>query len=216
MSKGIRAWSGVAVLAALGATVAFVGRGRGDDEEEKVKLEKTLKAQPELVKIIDMIGKGAKEADIRKAADELTKKHDLEFVMGAGFKPREKGGLGVGATPGAIKPDAVELKLIDIGATKPKKTEPKITEKDIAAEKNDWIKMAQVSQTLAEIAPSYAAMDKRTPAEQKKWNRYCEDMKKGSIDLVGAINTGEPKKVQQAADKLNASCNDCHKDFRDK
>jgi hypothetical protein len=208
--KTVKIWGGAAVLAALALGLVAVCRGRGDDAEDKENMQKAALAKEPVLKLVGAIESGAKDEDVKKQAADVGKKYDIKHVMWQ-MKPRDKGGLGVGPTPDAIQPDAIELKLIALG--NPKKV---ISQKDLTAQQGDLVKMVEVSEAIAAVAPSYAANEGRKPAEQKKWNEYCEDMHKGSKELIDAIKGGDPKKVQVVADKLNASCNSCHTDFRDK
>jgi hypothetical protein len=65
MTKAFNSWGGASLLAALALSVFLVGRGSArDEDEEVVKENKTKKAVVDVKPIIDMIGKGAKAADI--------------------------------------------------------------------------------------------------------------------------------------------------------
>lgn len=211
MLKVARALAGAAaVLLALGCLFLAPARGRDDDKEEKEKAIKTAAAKEVLLKLVGAIDGGAKEDDVAKQAAAIGKMHEIGPVMNQ-FKPREKGGLGIGDKPDAILPDAIELKFIALG--NPKKM---ISKGDLTAQQADLVKAAEVSLAISHVAPSYAAGEGRKGAEVKEWNKDCEDMRKGSQTLIDAIKTGEPKKVQDAANRLNGSCNACHTAFRDK
>lgn len=162
--------------------------------------EKPAKPGPYNTEVVDLAaGKGSAEA--------IAKKAELGEVMHA-FKPRDKGGLGLGPTPGAIKPDAIELKLIDLG--KMKKGLPK---GDVAKQADAIAKAADVAKAIAEITDFYADKDgKKNP---KKWKEFTDDMKKGAVELSKAAKKGDGEAIKKAANNLNKSCNDCHADFRD-
>ena len=212
MPKYPRILAGAAVLLALVGLFLAPARGRDDpdEKEEKEKMMKTAAAKESLLKLIGGIEGGAKEDEIVKQAIAIGKMHEIGPVMNQ-MKPREKGGLGVGDKPESIQPDAIELKLIALG--NPKKLIPKA---ELTAQQPDLIKMAEVALAIAHVAPSYADGEGRKPAEAKEWNKYCEDMRKGSQTLLDAIKSGDPKKVQDASNRLNGSCNSCHTTFRDK
>jgi cytochrome c556 len=206
MQKYARGLSVAAILLALGAFFLAAAHGRDDDDKEKAK--KTEAAKEAVLKLVgDMSGTNG---DVKKEAADIAAKHDIEFVMNQ-FKPREKGGLGVGAKPGAITPDAIELKLIALG--NPKKM---ISKADLASQKADLQKMAETSLAIAEITPHYAPKKDEAGAPIKDWLKFSEDMKKQSKDLVGAVKSGDPKMVQKASLTLSSSCNACHTEFRDK
>jgi cytochrome c556 len=202
--------SAAALLLALGGLFLAAARSPDDDKEEIEKMMKAAAAKEAVLKLVGAIDGGAKVDDAKKLADEIGKKHEIGAVMNQ-FKPREKYGLGVGDKPDSIQPDAIELKLIALG--NPKKLIPKA---ELTAQQTDLVKIAEVSLAIGYIAPSYAANEGRKGAEIKEWNKDCEDMQKGSQGLIDALKSGDPKKVQDAANRLNASCNSCHTGFRDK
>ena len=203
MQKYARGISVAAVLLALGAMFLAVAHGRDDDDKDKLK--KTEAAKEAVLKLVDDLGKGT---DVKKEAADVAAKHEIEAVMNQ-FKPRAKGGLGVGATAGAIMPDAIELKLIALGG---KKVLPKA---DLTSQQADLQKMAEVTLAIAEITPHYAPKKDETGKPIKDWLKFSADMQKQSKDLVTAIKSGDPKMVQKASLTLNSSCNACHTEFRD-
>ena len=205
MQKYARGLSVAAILLALGAFFLASAHGRDDDDKEKAK--KTEAAKEAVLKLVGDLG--GKDADVEKEAADVAAKHEIESVMNQ-FKPREKGGIGIGAKPGAIMPDAIELKLIALG--NPKKLIPKA---DLTSQKADLQKMAETSLAVAEITPHYAPKKDEPGKLVKDWLKFTEDMKKQSKDLVGAVKSGDPKKVQKASLTLNSSCNACHTMFRD-
>ena len=204
MQKYARGLSVAAVLLALGAFFLATAHGRDDDDKEKIK--KTAAAKEAVLKLVGDLGK---DADLKKEAAAVAAKHDIEYVMNQ-FKPRDKGGIGVGAKPGAILPDAIELKLIALG--NPKKM---ISKADLASQQADLQKMAQTTLAIAETTPYYAPKKDEAGKPIKDWLKFSEDMKKQSKDLVGAVKSGDPKMVQKASLTLNSSCNACHTTFRD-
>jgi hypothetical protein len=144
----------------------------------------------------------------RAQADAIAKKAELEDIMGL-FRLRAKKGLGLGETPGAIKPDGIEAKIINLGKHAPKPAE-----------------MSQESQALARagyVAAAIAmATEGKCPVERKqgekdpeKWRGWMEDMRKSAVDFAAAAEAGRPADVKAAATRLNASCNNCHAAFRE-
>ena len=57
-------------------------------------------------------------AAAKAMGEELGKKTGMEVIMVA-FKPRTKDGFGLGPTPGAILPDYIEKKIIDLATKRP-------------------------------------------------------------------------------------------------
>ncbi len=186
--------AGAVALSALMLTVA-----RGRDKDEADNLKAAAAAAPEVKKLADAAGD---PAALKKEGAAISSKFDLLPIMWA-FKPREKGGLGVGD-----KGEGIELKLIALG----KKAVPA---KDMAGQAADLKRLAEVSRGIAEVTPDYAAKFTKTAKEAQEWKGYAEQMKKASDDLLGAVKTSNAKTLKDAANHLNASCNDCHTKFRD-
>src|SRR5262245_25240999 len=96
MSNRARTAAFGAVLA-LGVCFVTVAESNSADE-------KGAKVGPYNAQIVDL-------ADGKGKADAIANKAELGDVMQA-FKPRSKGGIGIGPTPDGIKPDGIELKFI--------------------------------------------------------------------------------------------------------
>jgi soluble cytochrome b562 len=204
MRRVAQVFSVVAVAAALPMMFLASALGRDDDKEEKEKLQKTAAAQVDVLKLVDALG--GKEDDVQKQAEEIARKHEIAFVMNQ-FKPRDKGGVGVGK-PGAFVFDGIEQELLAIGK-KP------LTPDKAAAQKADLHRMAQVMLAVAYIAPSYCPKTDEPGKPIKDWMRLADDMKKQSKELAEAIQNGDPKTVKTAAARLNRTCETCHSEFRD-
>ena len=204
MKQHARLLSGALAAAALAALFLAPARGRDDDDKEK-----TMKTEAAKVDVLKLVGDlNGKDEDIKKEAAVIAMKHDIEFVMNQ-FKPREHHGLGVGVAPGAVKWDGIETELLFLG----KKALPA---KDLAAQKADLQKMAEVTLAIAHVAPNYAPKKDEPGMPIKDWLKFSDDMTKQSKDLLDAIKGGDPKMVQDKANTLNGSCNSCHTEFRDK
>ena len=107
--------------------------------------------------------------------------------------------------------DAIELQLLELGGRKSK------TAKDIKDHAADWKRMTEVVRGIAAVTPPFGKKGgfAKTPADEKVWNSLCDDMAKGSDDLIDAIKRDNEKDFKRAVDNLNKSCNDCHTKFRD-
>jgi hypothetical protein len=202
MSKHVR----VPVAALLLAwSIAFTGAVRSADDEEDEALKKAVAAaQGPVLKLSQAID----AKDFSKQAEQLAKDHKMAAVMRQ-FKPRSRGGIGIGAPPG-IAPDNIELKIIKWSEKPPTKTE-------LTKTKDDLIKMAQVIRAIAETTPYWVPKDKKPGQDPKDWIKYAETMKKSSADLIEALKEmdPDPKKIQTISTKLHSSCTDCHGKFRD-
>jgi cytochrome c556 len=192
MSNRARTAASAAVLA-LG--VCFVAA-----PDSTMAQEKKAKVGPYNAAIMALVdGKGS--------AEEIAKSADLGDVMQA-FKPRSKGGLGIGPTADAIKPDGIEQKLIDLG-----KSKKGLSKLDLAKQSDALAKAAEVTGAISQVTLLYA--DKEGKKNPTKWKQFAGDMKKASADLATAARQSDGDGIKKAVNKLNASCNDCHADFRD-
>jgi cytochrome c556 len=193
-----RKWATLAgLLLALGtwATVATTGQGRADDDEDKQAVKE---AQGEILKLMDTMAKGGNPA---AGAAAIKKKFaELKPSMYV-FKPRKNGGLGIGPP---MQGDGIELKIINLSKNKPP------SKAEVAKWADDYVKMAEVSKVMAEVAALY-------PPKKNvdDWKQYNDAMRKGADQLIAAAKKGDPEAIKKAATNLNASCTDCHSKFRD-
>jgi len=140
-------------------------------------------------------------ADGKASAKDVAGKFSIEDIMHA-FKPRAKGGIGVGSKAGEIVPDAIELK---VNALAKKSLAAPVLTKESAA----IIKMANHTKAIGEITLNQ--LPKKNVGE---WKKFTEEMISASKDLATAAKDS-PEGVNKAAKKIAASCNDCHAKFRD-
>jgi hypothetical protein len=162
-------------------------------------------AKSTVLKIADAIEKND-AAGAKKLAESL-KDEDLEDVMHL-LKPRKDKGLGIGAKPGAVKPDGIELKVIALAQTAP-------TKKELDESSADLAKAAYVTAAIAEVALIKTPEKKEKDKDPKDWKTWAEGLKKGSMELADASKAKKPADVQKAAEKMDSSCKSCHKVFRD-
>jgi cytochrome c' len=165
---------------------------------------KTLHADTK--KQADDVGKKDWDA-LSKEGAAIAKKYMLDEVMYQ-FKPRsakKNPGIGIGETPGVIKPDGIEQKLQNLAK--------RVSPADVKAAK-DLKRMAEISAAIASIAVNLPppASGAKTPTA---WKKHSKDMFEASKALIKALDTNKPDVIKKAVLNLNASCNDCHSVFRD-
>ena len=167
-------------------------------------------AAPDVQKLADQAGK-KDWAELSKEGQTISKKYnDLIDVMGV-FKMRKKdgkgtSGLGVGKVPGAILPDGIEAKILNLS----KRVQP--TDLQKAA---DLKRMAEVAAAVAGIAVHMPNDDaKKSKETTKKWQDYSKDMHDASKDLIKSLDGKNPAQIKEAALKLQNACTACHNDFR--
>jgi hypothetical protein len=134
-----------------------------------------------------------------KLAALRNKYDDLGDVMRI-FKHRSKKGLGAG--PKAPS-DGIEDKIIRL-SMRP------LTRMQLAKEKDDLVRMGYVAAAVGALSKLYAPdrpFQGMTPAD---WRKHADQTRKYSLELVKAVESGNPLKVKRVATKLNYACNGCH------
>ena len=190
----------VAALLAAGIWVLATADGRGQQDDKEVK-----EAKEAVTKLVNAMRQGGNAGP---QAAEVAKKVEIENLMIV-FKPRNKGGFGVGPKPNTTTPakDGIEQKIINMGRLRLKKDQ-------VAQQKEPLIEMAERVQAIAEITQHYMP-PKKAGANPANWKKYAQEMKKSAQDFGGAVKGGDPMKIKAAATDLNAACTNCHGDFRD-
>lgn len=190
MTHALRWAAGLALV--LGLVVLGAGGGLAADEN----------VQKGILKVADAVakGSGAKE-EAAKAAKAHT---ELDAIMEL-FKLRTKGGLGVGKTAGAIKPDGIESKLQGLDKRAP-------TEKEAKADAEGLVQIGYISAAIAMVIENQVPSDKKKDAP--KWKALSQEMEKTGVAFSEAVKKGAPADIQKAAKALNNACIKCHDDFR--
>jgi hypothetical protein len=141
--------------------------------------------------------------DVANKAKEFKKKYeDLDEVMHA-YKPKARGGIGVGPMG-----DGIEIKFNGLAKRA-------LAPGALAKEKDDLIKAAWVNMAMAKITMEYAPAKPRGGKGAKEWNGLTKEMEKGTMELIDALKKGDSAAVKKAATNINSACNNCHSDFRD-
>src|SRR5437588_9999835 len=96
-------WVLPVALLALGVCFLTLARGR-DDDDEKAKIEAAKKAEPDVKKLAEAVGK---PDELKKQADAITKKYDEMLPIMWQMKPVDKGGMQIGK-PGTFQNDSIE------------------------------------------------------------------------------------------------------------
>lgn len=162
-----------------------------DDDDKKA-------AQQAILKLVDSMR--GNQGDAKAQAAAIKKKFDeLEPIMWV-YKPKNKGGIGM-AKDGA----GYENELSRLSGPK-----SRLTPQKIGQLKPDLIKIAEISKAVAEVSDLY------TPKKDTaKWKGYTKQMRKAADELIEEAKGGNPMKLKKAIMNLNASCTECHSDFRE-
>jgi hypothetical protein len=201
MSRFARRLTAGAVLA-MGIWCAAASPGLSADDEEDTKA--VQEAQAALKKLVNMNGDAAKTQ--AKAIADASRKaagggdEGLKFVMRA-YKPKAKGGIGVGP-----KGESIELKIIGLS---------KRVSGEAAKQKEDLELIAGISKAISEVTHYYTPKGKKPGKDPKDWTKFTDEMTKGSEELAKAAKSGNAREIKTAATNLNASCTNCHGTFRD-
>lgn len=178
-----------------------------------------LKTQAAEKEVVDAVSKlagdvsGGKDAKaIQAAAMKIAKgpaDQDVYLVMEIFSKRKStgKGGVGIGDKIGAITPDGIEAKLINMA----RRVSDDDVGKDSKALQEAMMKTAAAAAATAHLAPSKVQKNK---SDMAKWQNFSKSMYDGSLALAKALKSGDKKASKAAAKTLNNSCVGCHNDFR--
>ncbi|MFO0965866.1 MAG: cytochrome c [Gemmataceae bacterium] len=196
---GMRAWLVGGTLAALAALAFLAGPSRAGDDE---------KAQQKKILEFAAAIKTDKDAGLKKAADMGKKVDSIEGIM-HGFKPRKRGGFGVGDTPGAITPDGIELYINGLARDG-------ITATALGKQAKAIEDLSYISAAVAEVTHSFNNKDFGKKGKTKKeWQELAERMRDGSLKLAAAAKAKGAAEIKTAAKLVNDACNACHSKFRE-
>ncbi len=188
--------SGSALLLAGGLLLSPRGGAAADDKELREEILKLADAEQE------------KGGNLSQQADAIGKKAELEDIMSV-FRLRTKKGLGVGATPGAVKPDGIEAQVMSLGKRP-------LPASQLSATSHDLARAAYVVAAVADIIRNKCPVDKKQgEKDPASWQMWTQDMHQAALDMAAAAQAKQPKQLQMAANKLNSTCNNCHGVFRD-
>ena len=202
MISRLRGWvvGAVVLMMAIGYLVGSGPTNAADD-----------KGMADTIKKIAAALEKKDSAEAKKLADTL-KGSELEDVMHL-MALRTKKGLGVGPKPGAITPDGMEKKLIEL-AKKP------LDAKQLSDESAALAELGYNTAAIAQVALAKTPDKDEGKKKKKDWIALSDDMIQGGLQLAAAAKEKNAAGVQKAAIKLDRSkmesnCNKCHDIFRE-
>jgi cytochrome c556 len=188
--------AGLAVIA-LGAFLAAQGSSRAGENKELLSA---------MNKLVDSLKKGDK-AGAQKQAEAIAKQiEEVHEVMDL-YRPRNKGGWGVGDKPKAITPDGIEQMLLKIGRDAP-------TANTLKKDGDALEQMAYRAAAIAEVAIIKAPKQNMGKKLVKDWVEWSKDQRDASLALAAATKARSGADIKAAAAKTNNACNTCHSTFR--
>jgi hypothetical protein len=177
----------------LGLGLLAIPAGMASDEDEEY-----AKVKAAIMNLADI-----KDDETKNMAEALAREAPLQDVMRV-FKPsRSKGSSSVGPKSWL---DGIEYKIIRLATRDP------MSKEDFAREAKDLVMMSKVTRAVADLLPHYAP---KKPTEKVQWDRATHQMRAAALALGKAVEAGDPSLVKKVAAKLDASCKDCHTEYRD-
>jgi hypothetical protein len=168
------------------------------------------KLETQILKIADLHQKGDEAAAKAQAKAVAKSIEDMGDVMGF-MKPRKVGkkggGLGIGAKPGAIRPDGIEQMIMQLARDG-------ITPDKLKKDGEALRRMAYVSAAIMDIALAKPPEKDEGTKTRKLWNESAKQAREAALELAKAIQGGSAAEVRRVANKLNAGCTNCHNEFR--
>jgi cytochrome c556 len=138
------------------------------------------------------------------ALDEKAELIDLMNLL----RLREKGGLGFGEKPTPpASSDGIESRLMGWAKRAPAGAE-------LAKQADDIARAAYIMAAISELTEAHTPKKKEGDKDPKDWKQWTDDMREGSLELATAARMKDSAAIKKAANKLNASCNNCHGVFR--
>jgi hypothetical protein len=187
---------GVTLAAMLGFVYMAVPALAGDGKD----IPATVRKIADQIKLKDDAGAKKTATAAAKNIEELS---DLMHM----FRPRNKGGLGIGekAMANPTK-DGLEVYLRDLARDVP----ATIAKQSEALETSGyWIA------AMAELGHAKAPAKNMGKKTIKAWNDGMTDMRAAGIAFAKAATTKGAQEIKTAAAKVNATCNNCHSIFKD-
>jgi hypothetical protein len=165
------------------------------------------KALPdEVVKVASALEK-QDSSSAKKMAGDIAKGNELEVIMHL-FALRTKKGLGVGRQPGAVTPDGIERKIIELA-------KKQLPDKQLAEESPALTEMSYTTAAMALIAHAKAPAKDDGKKKVRDWLAWSEELREASLQMASAAKDKKAAELHKAATKVDGACNKCHDVFKD-
>jgi len=197
MIAHLRGW--VAGLAGLALGLGLLSAGPGSAADDKTLPDGVQKVAAALEK--------KDTAGAKKLAEEIAKKAQMDDIMHL-YALRTKKGLGVGSKAGAISPDGIERKLMDLA-------KKKLDDKALGDESPALTEMGYSMAALALIAGSKPPDKDEGKKKKKDWVSWSDELQKQAIEFASAAKDKKAAELHKAAKGADATCTKCHDVFRE-
>jgi hypothetical protein len=124
------------------------------------------------------------------------------------FKKPGKKSVLVGPNEREQRPKHVEPLLQGLAKNVP-------TSEQVEKDAVHLVRAASILAAVAEVTKLKYPDKDRGSKKHKDWLRWAEDLGKNAGSLAEAAKAKDAKAINQAALKVNATCNSCHSVFRD-
>lgn len=156
-----------------------------------------------VAKVADAIKKGDKDGAAKLAKDAAKGIEDIGDLMHL-FKPRNKGGLGVGSKPGPnTAKDGIEFMIREYARDVPAKPVAGLED------------TGYVIAALAEISAAKGWDKDQGKKTKKNWATWNADMRAAGLEFAKAGATNAGAQIKAAATKVNNTCVTCHNVFKE-
>jgi hypothetical protein len=146
--------------------------------------------------------------EAKKAAEAFGKGkevHDLASL----FRLRTKKGVGIGLTPGLLKPDGIEQFIGQLDSDK------SIDAKLLQKHADDVARAFYLTAAIGEAHRSHCPVkQKQGKKDPKDWDRWCLQLRDSAYELAKVVHEN-PTQVKAVAKRVNNACFSCHDVFRD-
>jgi hypothetical protein len=184
---------------------------------EVSSMNATAKAPPEATAPFAEVGGIFRAAHLLEIGDFVAAKQTAE-AFGKGkevhdlaslFRLRTKKGVGIGLTPGLLKPDGIEQFICQLDSDK--SIDAKLLQKHADDVARAFYLTAAIGEAHRSHCPVKAKNGKKDP---KDWDRWCLQLRDSAYELAKVVRE-DPTQVKTVVKKVNNACVSCHDVFRD-
>jgi hypothetical protein len=154
----------------------------------------------------DLVRIARKGGDVRRGARFLRPKYEELDDLEKAYKPRRRGGVGVGPPSNA---DGIEYRLIVLQRRAQKRADPVAQRADVLRVAYHVIAITEVARLFAPDRPNHQGKG------AKEWGDFADETIRGARDLAAAADAGDAETVRAAARRTFEGCVHCHEVFRE-
>jgi hypothetical protein len=208
---------------ALAALLVSLGQAGGDkggawkaylpaaaQQELKARAQKAVEMDPKRKEVEAFMVKGYELANKGGASLKLGAPSDLADMMNL-LRIKAKGGEG---TAEALQYNAKLKNLNNIEALIGALATKQLTDDNVAKTSKELELLAYRLAVMGSITHDNAPSDRVAKDQVVGWQKLSLDMRDASVALAQAASKKDAAGVQKASTRLEASCTQCHRDYR--